>query len=254
MLASFPVFFVRNPELEKWKHLGVSWQWKLFRSWKIIASSAFLKMFIEWKSCFSLENVRDHFLFHSSRSSHCWAWALFLHCFISVYFDSFPSNAPLPLCYREGWCHGWRISTPELSPHGGLTASSKRPGEQQDFLVFLRWVETTQMMPHWLLTPGSRRGMEPERGSELWNSGHVGFLPSSLPGTAQNFCAGSDGSLNPHVQLQNKAIILTTDPSSHPLSPALSCKDSRDPQLKYYGAMNNNVDVCLTPVVLVRIH
>lgn len=139
----FSSFSMRNPESERWKHLGVSWQWKLFRSWKIIESSVFLKMFIEWKSCFSLEDIRDNFLLRSSRWSHPWAWAPFLCCSISLYFSSFPPNAPLPLCHPQGRCRGQRISDPRLSPHGRITASSKCPGDQWDSVVLRCWGETT---------------------------------------------------------------------------------------------------------------
>jgi len=50
-----------------------------------------------------------------------------------------------------------------------------------------------------------------ERGAELWNLGLVGFLPGSLPGTAQIFCAGSGGLLNPCVHLQRDTPVLTTE-------------------------------------------
>ena len=81
---------------EKRKHFGTCWQWKLFRSWKIVENIMLFKIFTKWKCYFSLENIRTNLLLHSSESSHTWAWGPFLHSFVSVGFVCFPLRGPSP--------------------------------------------------------------------------------------------------------------------------------------------------------------
>lgn len=190
-------------------------------------------MFIEWKSCFSLENVRDRFLFHCNRSSHSWAWALFLHCSLFVYFASFASNAPLPLCHSQGW----------LKDRSALPSSAPTEGSQHPLSVQrnskISWCSCFGVKPpkwcpidFWLQETGGGRNEKGDHCSEIQDA----WAP--LPGTDQNFCVGSDGSLEPHVQLRNKTIVLT-----HPHTLSVPCTvtwRSQGSLAEYYGAVNDN--------------
>lgn len=102
---------------------------------------------------------------------------------------------------------------------------------------------------------GRGRGWRGEQSSEIWVL--WAFFQVPLPGTAQTFCAGSDGSLKPRVHLQRVVHVLTSHPPLCSFCP-LHChiKIPGIPswnitvQWQYYQCMGG----CFTPVSLVRIH
>lgn len=214
---------------------------KIACSWKYLLSG---KAVFYWKT--------SRIIFFSGLEDQVTPEPEFLFYTVSFLFILPPSpQSPLSLsATNKGWCHGCRGSAFQLSPHGSLTASFKHPRDRCDFMVL--W---NQGGNHPNCSPFTSDFRQQEEAGAGDRSRALKFGTRGL-----SFRVSSRRC--PDLLCRQRWVTQPLCPSTeslmyslptHPmpfLSPTLSHKDPRDPQLKCHSAMTALLGYRWMPLLL----
>lgn len=240
-----PVFFHLSP-----------WETQTLRNgniWKFLCKENFsdheksLKIACSWKYLLSGKAVfywkTSGTIFFSALGNRVTPEPELLFYTVLFLFVLPPSpKRPLTLsATNKGRCHGCRGSAPRLSPHRGLTASFKHRRDQCDFMVL--WSRGGNPIYFWLQTAGDKSRALKFRThglSSRLSSRHCPDLLCRQQWVTQPLCPSTE-----------RVSCTRYPPTPMPfLSPALSHKDPRDPQLKCHSAMTTLLGYRWMPLLL----